>query len=333
MALSTQLELWKDNYVDVYEQLRKEMKWTDKKIVMMVAAVYVTSERKFDIDRYVKLSETIKKEASMFSYLNSPLRYSVAAMLDTRFDDPFHAFQDMMQVYETMVRSGFNRSQYTYLAAVALMQDNQEKPDYPEKVERAVSIHRLMKKEHPFLTSNDDYPLAALLAHRGEEMESLIGQIEYIYRSLNRQGFWKGNHLQFLSHILALDEDHTPDELVERTITTSQALKKSEIRFKSLLYPEAGLIAFLSDDANMVKEILDFKQALDQEPSFRWHKDMNVKVAINISVSHQLREANTLQTGLFTALETIIQAQQAATLAGVYAATAASSSASNGGGQ
>ncbi|MFG6115810.1 DUF4003 family protein [Halobacillus sp. MO56] len=331
MVLSEKLTLLKDTYVDIYKQLKKKMRWTDKKIVMMVAAVYVSSDRRFDIDRYVKVSETIKQEASMFSYLNSPLRYTIAAMLDTRFDDPFTAYHDMMQVYESMIRSGFNRSQYTYLAAAAIMQDQTEESDLMEKVKQAVSIHRLMKKEHPFLTSNDDYPLAALLALQEEEMEKLIDQVEYIYRALNQNGFWKGNHLQFLSHMLALDEQHTPDELVERTIRASESLKRSEIRFKSLLYPEAGLLAFLGDGPNALNEVLAFKDVLDQESSFQWQKEMNVKVAVNILVSHQLREANTIQTGLFTTLETILQAQQAATLAGITAATAASSS--NSGGQ
>ncbi|MFG6117732.1 MULTISPECIES: DUF4003 family protein [Thalassobacillus] len=331
MTLAQELTPLKATYLDIYNQLRKKMKWTDKKIVMMVASVYVTSDREFAIDRYVNLSETIKKEANMFSYLNSPLRYSVAAMLDTRFDDPFRAFSDMMEVYDAMIRSGFNRSQYTYLAAAAFMQDHTEGADLVEKVERAVSIHRLMKKEHPFLTSNDDYPLAALLTQREEEMEKLIDQVEYIYRALDENGFWKGNHLQFLSHMLALDEEHTPDELVERTIRASEALKRSEIRFKKLLYPEAGLLAFLGDEINALNDVLAFKDALDQEASFRWQKEMNVKVAVNILVSHKLREANTIQTGLFTTLETILQAQQAATLAGITATTAAS--ASNSGGQ
>ncbi|WP_152526179.1 DUF4003 family protein [Thalassobacillus devorans] len=122
--------------------------------------------------------------------------------------------------------------------------------------------------------------------------------------------------------MLTLDEQHTPDELVERTIRASESLKRSEIRFKSLLYPEAGLLAFLGDDTNDLNEVLTFKDALDQEAPFRWQKDMNVKVAVNILVSHQLRETNTIQTGLFTTLETILQAQQAATLAGVTATTA-----------
>lgn len=322
--LSKELAQWKDKYIETYEQLRKEMRWTDKKIVMMVAAVYVTSDRELDIHRYVKLCDTIKKEAGLFSYLKSTLSYSVAAMLDSRFEDPFEAFNEMMEVYDIMVRSGFNRSQYTYLAAVAMMQDSPDDHDYKEKIIRAISVHRLMRKDHPFLTSDDDYPLAVLLAQRDKEMEALIEHVEYIYRSLDQNGFWKGNPLQFLSHMLSLDEAHTADELVARTISSSNALKASDIRFKSMLYPEAGLLAFLGEEVNTLNEILKLKQALDQESPFRWQKDMNVKVAVNILVSQQLKETNNIQTGLFTTLETIMQAQQAATLAGVSAAAATS---------
>ncbi|QAS51423.1 DUF4003 family protein [Halobacillus litoralis] len=332
MPLSKELAQLKETYTDVYEQLRKEMRWTDKKIVMMVASVYVTSDRKLDIHRYLKLCETIKKDAGMFSYLKSPLRYSVAAMLDSSFEDPFEAFNEMMKVYKSMIHYGFNRSQYTYLAAVAMIQNDPRESEYKEKVQRAVEIHQLMKKEHPFLTSHDDYPLAVLLSQREVDTETLIVQVEHIYRSLDRNGFRKGNHLQFLSHMLSLDEAHTADELIDRTVNAANAIKSSDIRFKSMLYPEAGLLAFLGDEENKVYDIKDFKKALDQEGPFKWQNDMNVKIAVNILVSHQLQEANNLQTGLFTTLETIMQAQQVATLAGVTGATAAASAGDGGGG-
>ncbi|MCA0984356.1 DUF4003 domain-containing protein [Halobacillus yeomjeoni] len=328
MPLSQNLLPLKETYIDIYDQLRKENRWTDKKILMMTASVYVTSEKVFDIHRYEKLCDAIKSEAGLFSYLKSPLRYSVAAMLDLRFDDSLAAFHNMMKVYDSMIENGFNRSPFTYLAAAAMLREDLDGPEMENKVRRAVAIHKSMKQEHPFLTSQDDYPLAALLAEREEEIETVIDQVEYFYRSLDRNGFSKSNELQFLSHMLSLDETHTADELVERTIHAADMMKKSSIRFKRMLYPEAGLLALIGDADRTINEWEDFKTALDQESSFRWHKDLNGKVAANIIVSSRLQDSDTFQTGLFTSLETLLQAQQVA----VYAGTMAAVSAGDGGG-
>lgn len=54
---------------------------------MMVASIYVTNQRAFDVDRFIKISDYIKNEVGAFSTLKHEIRFTFAAMLDTHFED------------------------------------------------------------------------------------------------------------------------------------------------------------------------------------------------------------------------------------------------------
>ncbi|MCP3025770.1 hypothetical protein [Halobacillus sp. A5] len=49
-------------------------------------------------------------------------------------------------------------------------------------------------------------------------------------------------------------------------------------------------------------------------------------MAVNLNVSQRLKNSNMVETGLFTIMEAILQAQQAAMMAGMVAVSAASNS-------
>ncbi|KAA0561515.1 DUF4003 family protein [Bacillus sp. CH30_1T] len=50
-------------YKDIYSQLKKRLRWkvSDSRSIMMVASLYVTNERAFDLDRFVEFSDYIWK--------------------------------------------------------------------------------------------------------------------------------------------------------------------------------------------------------------------------------------------------------------------------------
>jgi hypothetical protein len=69
---------------------------------------------------------------------------------------------------------------------------------------------------------------------------------------------------------------------------------------------------------------------LNFDKKFKWQKDINFMVAIVFLLKEQTEFGDLVTTGLSTSIESILQAQQAAMIASVSAATAAASS-SNGG--
>ena len=79
----------------------------------------------------------------------------------------------------------------------------------------AGTAHRAARKHLPplaryrrWLTNANDLPVAALHASRDESVEALTADVERAYESLRTAGYWRGNSLQLVSHLLAADPGH-----------------------------------------------------------------------------------------------------------------------------
>ncbi|RFU67105.1 DUF4003 domain-containing protein [Peribacillus saganii] len=321
------------DYKSIYAYLKEKLKWkvSDPRTLMMIASMYVVNNRSFDYNRLLNLSDYIKDNVGFFSTLKSYQRFTTAATLDIRFEQPHEKFQELISIYENMVARGFSRGPFTYIAALAMLSGGQPGADYGNNIERSLRIYKGMKEKHFFLTSASDYPLAVLLANRGEQSEQLIQSIEEFYQELSANGFRKGNHLQFLSHILSLEKGTDPKVLIERCIRLADAFREIGIKTKPMYYPQIGMLAMLEDGENEVKTIQIAAGQLNSERLFKWHKDMNFIISVNCLMSSKMPDTIVIETGMYPIIEAIIQAQEAAMVA-IMASTAADGSSGGGDG-
>ncbi len=320
-----------DSYKTLYAALKKQLKWkvSDPRALMLVASMYIVNGKPFNMEHFIALSDAIKKKAGMFSALNSYQRFTAAAMLDVRFEEPEEKIDVLLSLYRQLTDGGFSRGTFTYLAALVMLGSDREEKAYQEKTERALELYKGMRSRHFFLTSSSDYPLAVLLAERDEQVDDLMDHIEFFYRTLNEQGFRKGNDLQFLSHILSIDQQADAMELIERSKRVFDTLKEAGIRPRASYYPAIGLLSLLEDRTNVILTISELAGQLNDSKLFKWHKDMNFIMSVNLLLSEKLADKNVLETGIYTTIEAIIQAQQAAVIAAVAGSAAASSNGSS----
>ncbi|MCS1350654.1 DUF4003 domain-containing protein [Mechercharimyces sp. CAU 1602] len=316
-------------FIEIFLIMKKEFKFTDKKTLMLAASTYVTNQKDFNLNRFVSIYKFITKKARWSMYLNSHVRYAMAALLDSRFADPMDAFVRLDTCYDMLVAEGFRRSSYTYIAASILVGDEQPDSETKKKVERALTMYRLMKKEHFFLTGEDDYPLTVLLSQHEDRIEELVDKINYAYKKLAGWGFKKGNELQLLSQIVTLEDGLKVEEKVECTYHLYQRIKGSTMKIKRMHYPEIGLLALLEIGEQDIPVIVEIKKQLDGEKLLKWQRDLNLKMAIHLYVSSYSYDNNIANTGLLTAVEGIMQAQQMAMIGAVVGATAVSASTGN----
>lgn len=326
--LSGRLQQKIEQYKDVYSKVKDKLKWkvSDQRTLMMLASMYVINDQPFNLKRFLDLSNYIKDEVGMFSTLKSSQRFTTAAMLDVRFDPPQKKFHEFIDLYEKLVDHGFDRGSFTYIASLVMLTNHPDSSDHQGSIERSLAIHKGMKKEHIFLTTNNDYPLAVLLAELDGEIGDLMELIEGFYDKLDANGFHKGNDLQFLSHILALDKETDKEALVERCLHLFNTFKQAGNKPKAMHYPEIGMLALLEEGTKEVEAIQQIVDQLNAEKLFKWHKDMNFIMAVNFIMSDKITDSNLIETGIYTTMEAIIQAQQAAMLAAVAGASAAASS-------
>lgn len=315
----------------IYKQLQDKLKWkvSDKLTLMVIASTYVLNHQSFQLDQFLDISNYIKRNVGAFSTLKSYQRFTTAAMLDVRFQDPKEKFHQMIDVYDQLVRGGFSRGSFTYIAAMVIMTNTSKDLCCKEQIDRSFNVYKDMKKNHFFLTSSSDYPLAALLSGVDEDITNLMNRIERLYENLSNQGFKKGDDLQFLTHILTLDPSISEQILVNRSAELLSTLKQDGIKIKKIHYPEVGMLALLEDTTGLIDTISLATEQLNNIKSFKWTKEFNIIFAINFVMSEKIEDKTLVEAGLHTLMETIIQAQQAAMIAAVVGASAAASSATN----
>ncbi|AZB44373.1 DUF4003 family protein [Bacillus sp. FJAT-42376] len=321
-----------DQYHHIFLQLKDELKWkvADQRILMMAASLYAVSNRAFNLSHYLHVCDYMKAYSGMFSPFKSYHRFITAAILDTRYEDPFAKFDEMHRMHDMLVHAGFRKGIFTYISALALMGTNTAEDKIHVKAAKAHTIYSYMKDQHFFLTSASDYPLAVLLAEREERAEELIELMESYYDELNRSGFKQGNELQFLSHILSLTGQAASQDIVSRCVQTARTLEDYGFSLKRKHYPEIGLLSLINSQAADFETLFSFIKKLNGEKHFKWHKDMNFTVAVHLIASDRLENSSLIGTGLYTSIEIMMQAQQAAMIA-VVASSAASSDGGGGG--
>ncbi len=325
--MTTTLQDKVDEYTNIYQQLYKSLKWkvSDSRTLMIVASMYVVNQNQFDLQKFIEISDGIKKNVGMFSTLNSPHRFTYAAMLDVRFENPMEKFSDLLKIYDRLIESKFTRESFTYLCAYILLA-SEPTMNLQTRIERSISLYKGMKSNHFFLTSSSDFPLAVLIANKEGSVDELLQIMEHFYVELDQNGFSKGNDLQFLSHILSL-QSNDKDMVAERCIRLLEEIKRrGDIKLRKLHYPVLGLLSFLDNGVQELDTIKEIQTQLNQNKLFKWHKDINLIMAINFMMSEKLEDSTLIGTNMYTIIESIIQAQQAVMVATVTSTAVATNS-------
>jgi len=305
-----------NEYKQNYHLLKKKLKWhvSDERVLMMVASFYVIKCKPFNLERFMVISEYIKKNVGMFSSLKSSQRFSTAAILVLQYENPKEKFHEYLEIYEKLVKGGFARGNFTYIAALSLLESTSEE-ELESAIFRAKEVYKEMKRGHRFLTGQSDYPLAVLLAQLDSPIEVMMSNVDNYYHCLDKSGFRKGNELQFMSHILSLQNEVKPDEIIERCCSLMDEFKQSGRRIKTMYYPAIALLSLLDNHTKEVSNVMNLYDRLNSDKLFRWHKDMNFMLAISFIVKNKVEDASLLSNNLQTTMETILQAQQAAMIA------------------
>lgn len=147
-----------------------------------------------------------------------------------------------------------------------------------------------------------------------------MNKAETCYQLLSANGFKKGQYLQHVSHILALQSEKDPETLVSQCKLIFQSITESHKKPKDFHYPDLALLTFLEEPD--IKTVLGITHELNQEKAFKWEKDMNFKIAVSLYLSEYMEKNLLMESGLYTAIETAIQAQQAAATAVIISSSA-----------
>ena len=320
-------------YLETFDRLRARKRWsTDTDTIRFVALALGAAGAELDHGALEQVAKGLRQRARWTSPLKSQIRYVVAAMILRRGLDPVVVHARVFEARDAFKAHGLpSRGTGPTLAALLLALRSEGRAVPPRHVERLADIYRRWRKDHFWLTGATDLPAAALHAGRGQAVDVVTADVERAYERLREAGFRRGNALQLVSHLLAVDPRGT-DTAVQRFTVVAQRLRDARERVPTSRYDEVALLALTQETpGRVVDRVLAYRDRL-RAARPRPSKDLALSLAAGIELAEDSARASHGSAGDLAALQAIrdiLDAQQAATIAAISASSAAASSGSS----
>jgi hypothetical protein len=319
-----------DSMRDCYLEICKDYKWENDYSRHFAALTYTLKDKSFEKEKIEYVKKIIKDNTGIFSNYRGYTSFILAMLLCSEHDNSEGQVIKMLNYDRKLRDAGFKNSMYLPVASYALFLTCDDAL-VDKSAAKAYEIYVEMKKNHPWLTFGDDYPLCVLLANSQGSINSTVENIEECYRYLKEFGFSKGNGLQFLSHILSFSSEDNRIKS-ERCRDIFQTLKENKLKLYSNYYAALGFLTIVgNDNKEAISNVIDVASYLKSLKKYKWlGNGMNVLIASSIVCDEYIREKKVqkdlVATTLSISIEALIAAQTAAMVAGISASTAAANS-------
>ena len=323
-----------DLMIDNFHILKTDFKWESNLPKHFGAMIYATSGKRVDPELIKTVKQYIKDETGWMSAFRGLNIFPLSCLLSLQGDYKT-CFKDMQRVFEQLRVLGFKNSTYLPLAAFTIVKEVPEHA-WAEKLHRMNSFYENMKKNHFWLTSADDYVFAAVLGATNLNVDETSSRIEECYQILNASGFYKGNDLQTLSHILALGEEPVKDKC-NKAVNLYHKLAENKCKLNYHGLASLGVLTLITPEgSNTVSELIEVNNYLyDNDGYGFWGIDKLFRsiLSANLISDYYVDSINDgiLQITMCNSISAIMIAQQQATIAAVCACSAAAASAGSAG--
>ena len=300
-----------NDFIENRDIIKKTLKFESQYIIPVAANEFCAAGVKADAEKLSECKKIIKKNSGFASYLKGNILPVFAAKLSVA-DDIEAQFNKVTEMY-AILKEHYKKSEYLALFATFLAEKTTvEKAE--NIAERGRTRYNMMKKEHPFLTSNEDSIMSGFMASSEKDDKQLIDETEKCY-DLLRKKFSDKNAVQTVSHILAI-ADGTAEEKVERVCRMYDMFKDAGRKFGK--HYELSSLAAISvidaDEKELVDTVIEIDGILDGQKGYG---------AFSIDKKTRLMHASMLTADLYDDPENTQAAVSASALAAIAAQEAA----------
>ena len=208
------------NLVENYRILAAGNKMQFSEMILACAGIFLAAGVTPDMSRIEDCKKLLRSKAGIFSNFRGSDELLVRCKMALAADPALY-FENLEREYQH-IKSFFSGEQ-TALAAMILAEHGVSAEDHAEKTKQ---IYKEMKEAHPWLTSENDLPFAALMAVSGRHASAVYAEAEEIYALLQKNLHADRDTLQMLSHILAIRSGRA-EEKCEKLCALAGGLKEA----------------------------------------------------------------------------------------------------------
>lgn len=288
--------------------------------------MYINNKTQPDFQYLKDARDYLRQHTSVFSNFRGINELIIAVMIALNGNYQ-RCFDEAKLCYEELLKEGFKRGTYLPVAAIYIV-SNSNPAERVQIIQRMHLIYKDMKANHFWLTSQDDYIYAALLATSKRSVEEIAQISEDYYNALHQQGLSKNNALQSTSHVLTLsDEDSSA--LIERFISLKLLLKTRGYNIKNYTIPVVGVMTLVDKQSEkMADAAAQLADWLKQQRGFgKWSIDKNMRLALSAALITDYHiddyQKSVEENILATTIQSLIIAQNIAMMTAVFAMSTA----------
>ena len=308
-----------DSLIELFKTVSSEYKWEVSLTNHFTALTYTLNNRRFDKEKIEYVRKHMKETTGIFSNYRGTSKIILSTLLACKYDNPMQEFDKMLCYDKRMREAGFKNNMYLPLANYALLSTCSEEA-VDTRINKALEIYKEMKKNHPWLTSGDDYSLSILLANSDFSVSGIIENMEECYKLLNENGFSKTNGLQFLSHILGFRQEENKIKVL-RCKEIFDKLKENKIKVYSGGYAAIGFLSILGDKwLESVDQVIEVVDVLKSSKKYKWlsketHLYTATALVSDVFIENMKIKKDLIQTAIGISIEALIAAQIVAVIA------------------
>lgn len=214
-------------FVENKNKLDKDFAWDSAIIMPVCAMIYAQNDQKVDTQKMKECRKLLKEKVGAFSSLRS---YGELVLITkmAMSDDASDYLEKTIRAYDMLKKYKMSGSAFVALASMLLV-DHVDVLRWEQVLASAQRIYTQMKKNHPFLTGEEDMSFAVLMAMSELPEEWLLKEMEASYEMLKKK-FGATDGLQTLSHVLAMDREETAKKC-DAILELDAAFKEKKKRF------------------------------------------------------------------------------------------------------
>lgn len=318
-------------YLAIHDMLKRGFPW-EYALARQFGALMLAGEGQNPTAEGIKaMRDVIRRETSVFSNFRG-LNELMLSMLLYREPNGVERFHCMKDVYAQLKANGFWGGTYLPMASLTLAKGMELQP-MSTLIARMRDFYEGMKARHGFLTSQDDYVYAAMLAASPVPTAVGLEDMEAFYHELHAAGIPKGNGLQSLTHVLVLGEESHAEKL-SKVIRLNRHLEGRGYRLRDYHTAFLGVMALLTGQPEaLADEAIELECHLKTFRgfgSFSIDKKTRFVLAAYLLISQQMESFHQEvgRTALANSIQALLLAQQMAMTAAIVGASAAASASS-----
>lgn len=317
-------------FIENRDRIKSGFGWEYSYIYPVCAEIFADKRQEVSVERMKECWDMLKKKTGIFSNFRGMIKLIVISMMAVD-SDPERKLSNALTVYAEL-KERFWISPYLPVVSM-IIADMVEPSGYAALADKTKHIYKLMKSEHPFLTSDEDSVFAALLALSDLTDERIVGETEACY-DIMKEKFFSRNNVQSLSNVLALGE-RSAEEKCRKTMEIYDGLKERGRKYGTgYELATLGALALLPESAEtIIEDILEVDKFLSGQKGYgilgpgKKHRLMHAGMLVGSDYIGGDDKA--MSSAAISGAISLIVAQQIATCAAVAASSAAASSASS----